>query len=66
MVGLWVAAGVTASHVAPHWSAFSYSYPQVGVDALSWAAAMLEVAAALVLAGVGVRELRVPTAAPAG
>ena len=47
-----------ASHLAPHWSAFSDSYPQIGADAMSWVVVLLEIAAALLLGAVGVRELR--------
>ena len=31
------AAGVAASHLAPHWSAFSDPYPDLGLDSLAWA-----------------------------
>ena len=64
VVGLWTAVGVAASHIAPHWSALSDSYPELSVDALSWAVMLAEIAAALVLGMLGVRELR-RTAAPA-
>lgn len=57
-VGLWIAAGISASHLAPHWSAFSDPYTQISVDGWSWAAALLELAAALAFALVGARELR--------
>jgi hypothetical protein len=56
-VGFWVAFGVIASHVLPHWSAFSDSYPQIGVDGWSWAAAMIEVAVAFVFGLLGMRAL---------
>ena len=36
VVGTWSALGVIASHVAPHWSAFSDSYFEIHADALSW------------------------------
>jgi hypothetical protein len=58
VVGLWIAAGVSASHLAPHWSAFSDPYADIGVDAWSWAAALAEVGAALAFALIGIRELR--------
>src|SRR4051812_13325356 len=48
-IGLGSAFGVAASHIAPHWSAFSDPYPDLGVDALSWAVMLGEVATALVL-----------------
>ncbi len=57
-VGAWIALAVTSSHFAPHWSAFSDPYAGLGLGAVSWAAALLEVAAALVVAAVGVRALR--------
>jgi hypothetical protein len=57
VVGLWSAAGVAASHIAPHWSAFSDSYPQIHADALSWIVMLAEVAAAAALGLVGLREL---------
>jgi hypothetical protein len=58
VVGLSAAAGIAASHVAPHWSAFSDSYPEIGADAISWVAVVLEIGGALILAAVGTRELR--------
>ena len=58
VVGLWAAAGVSASHLAPHWSAFSDSYPEIGVDPLSWAAVLAEIGAALALGLLGLREVR--------
>jgi hypothetical protein len=65
VVGLSAAAGIAASHIAPHWSAFSDSYPEIGADAISWVAVVLEIAGGLLLAGVGLRELRrASTAAP--
>jgi|SRR5919201_5814466 hypothetical protein len=58
VVGLWSAAGVAASHIAPHWSAFSDSYPEIHADALSWVVMLAEVVAAAALGLVGLRELR--------
>jgi hypothetical protein len=58
VVGLWSAVGVVASHIAPHWSAFSDSYPEIHADALSWVVMLAEVAAAAALGLVGLRELR--------
>jgi hypothetical protein len=57
VVGLWSALGVIASHIAPHWSAFSDSYPEIGADALSWIVMLAEVAAAAALGLAGLREL---------
>lgn len=58
VLGLSAAAGIAASHLAPHWSAFSDSYPQIHADAISWAVVLLEITGALLLAAVAVRELR--------
>ena len=56
-VGLSGAVGVAASHLAPHWSTLSDPYPDLSVDALSWAVMLAEIAAALVLAIVALRQL---------
>ena len=58
VLGLSAAAGIAASHLAPHWSAFSDSYPEIHADATSWVVVLLEIAGALLLAAVAVRELR--------
>lgn len=58
VVGTWSALGVLASHVAPHWSAFSDSYFEIHADALSWIVMLAEVAAAAWLGAVGFRTLR--------
>jgi hypothetical protein len=58
VVGLWTAVAVAASHLAPHWSAFSDPYPDLSLDALSWVVMLAEIAAALALGVIGVRELR--------
>ena len=60
MVKTWSALGVIASHVAPHWSAFSDSYFEIHADALSWIVMLAEVVAAAYLGFVGFRELRRP------
>ena len=57
-VGLYTSAGVAASHLAPHWSAFSDPYPDLHVDALSWAVMLAEIVAGVVLGLLGWRELR--------
>ena len=57
-VGVYLAVGVTAAHFAPHWSAFSDPYADLGLGFLSWAAAIAEVVAAAVLAAVGFAVLR--------
>jgi hypothetical protein len=60
VVGTWSALGVVASHMAPHWSAFSDSYFEIHADALSWAVMLFEVAAAAYLGLVGFTELGRP------
>ena len=57
VVGLSGAAGIAASHLAPHWSTLSDPYPDLSVDALSWAVMLLEIGAALVLAIAALRRL---------
>lgn len=57
-VGLAGAVGIASSHIAPHWSALSDSYPQIGADALSWVVMLIEVATALWLGLTGLRALR--------
>lgn len=57
-VGVYLAVGVTAAHFAPHWSAFSDPYADLGLGFLSWAAAIAEVATAAMLAAVGFAALR--------
>ena len=58
VIGLSDAAGVAASHLAPHWSAFSNPYPAIHPDALAWAAMLFEIGAALALAVAGALALR--------
>jgi len=55
-VGVSGALGIGAAHLAPHWSALSNPYPEIGADALSWAVMLAEIAAACALAAVGMRE----------
>jgi hypothetical protein len=61
-VGLGTVLAVSASHLAPHWSAASDPYPGQGLDAWSWAAMLSEVAAALAFGVLGL--LRSGRAAP--
>lgn len=58
VVGFSGAIGIAAAHIAPHWSALSDSYPQIGADALSWIVMLVEMGAALVLGVVGARGVR--------
>jgi hypothetical protein len=57
-VGLATAVSVSASHLAPHWSAFSDPYPDLSLGAYSWAVMLAEVVAALVFGLLGVAALR--------
>jgi hypothetical protein len=58
VVGFSGAAGILASHVAPHWSALSDSYPEINADAISWVVMLIEFGAALALGLAALRELR--------
>ena len=57
-VGAWVACGVTVSHFAPGWSAFSDPYADAGLPLVSWLAAGFEAAAGAALAVTAARQLR--------
>ena len=57
-VGLWSALAIAASHLAPHWSAFSDPYSELTVDALSWIAVFAEIGSALALGLVGLGFIR--------
>jgi hypothetical protein len=65
VVGFWTVIAVSASHLAPHWSAFSDPYPDKSLGFWSWAAMLGEVGAALVFGLVGLRRLLGAPAAPA-
>ena len=56
-VGVSGALGVAAAHIAPHWSALSDPYPDLGLDLLSWAVMLAEIAAGVVLTVAGAREV---------
>jgi hypothetical protein len=62
-VGVAGALGVSAAHLAPHWSALSDPYSGLGLDALSWVVMLGEIAAAVVLAVAGAREVARPATA---
>lgn len=49
---------VAASHLLPQWSALSDAFPGSGVDALSWAAVLSEIAGALAFGAAGAYVLR--------
>jgi hypothetical protein len=54
-LGVAVAAGFLAVHLAPHWSAFSDSYSDWEPDALSWALVVLPLLAAVNLVAQALR-----------
>jgi hypothetical protein len=56
--GFSQALGVSAVHLLPGWGAFSDSLPDGGADALSWAAVLLEIGAALAFGLAGAYALR--------
>jgi hypothetical protein len=58
VVGLWTAVAVSASHLAPHWSAFSDPYPNLSLDAYSWTVMLSEIAAGLIFGLIGLSEMR--------
>jgi hypothetical protein len=66
VVGLWTVVAVSASHLAPHWSAFSDPYPDKSLGFWSWAAMLSEVLAALAFGLVGLWRLLAAPAARAG
>jgi hypothetical protein len=57
-VGFATAAGVTASHLLPRWSALSDSLPDGHLGAVTWVAVFAEIIGALVLAVAGLAALR--------
>ena len=61
LIGPWTLIAVAASHLAPHWSAFSDPYFDHDLDALSWALMLSVIATAAVLAAVGISSTRRPT-----
>ncbi len=56
--GFSLGLGVAVVHLLPRWSALSDSLPDGGVDALSWAAVLIEIAGALAFGAAGVYALR--------
>ena len=58
--GFATAAGVSASHLLPTWSALSDSLPDGNVDGWTWVAVLAEIVGALVLGAAGLRVLRHP------
>jgi hypothetical protein len=64
--GATTAIGFVLVHGLPHWSAFSASYGEEGVDALSWLLAAVPFVAGIALSVCGVREMRADTRSIAG
>jgi hypothetical protein len=58
VVGFTAAVGVSASHLLPHWSSLSDSLPDGNVDALSWAAVLIEIVGAIAFGVAGLYALR--------
>jgi hypothetical protein len=58
VTGFWTAIAVSLSHLAPHWSAFSDPYPDLGLGAWSWIVMLSEVAMGVVLGIAGARALQ--------
>lgn len=66
LVGFGTAIGFVAVHLVPDWGPLSDGYPGLGVDATSWAIAILPIPVALWLAATGLRALRDREAIRAG
>lgn len=60
--GIAIAAGVSASHLLPAWSAFSDSLIDGGVDAFTWGAVLGEILGAIVMAATGISLTRTESA----
>jgi hypothetical protein len=58
VTGFATSAGVTASHLLPHWGPLSNPLAGSGVGAATWMAVLAEVAGAIVLGGAGLAVLR--------
>jgi hypothetical protein len=58
LVGFATAAGFLAVHVLPDWGPFSQPYPDIDVDAASWAAMLVPAAAAAAAGAIGLSRLR--------
>ena len=56
--GFGITVGVSATHLLPHWSAFSDSLPDGSVDGITWAAVLVELAGAAWLGLAGISVLR--------
>jgi hypothetical protein len=51
--GFIEAAGVSATHLLPRWSALSDSFPTGHVDGWSWFAVLFEISSALIFGVIG-------------
>jgi hypothetical protein len=58
VLGFATAIGFIAVHVLPDWGPLSDGYPDLPVDAASWAIAIIPIFAGLGLGMAGLRELR--------
>ena len=56
-VGFSAAAGVSAVHLLPEWSAFSDPYPDLSLGAYAWSVALLEIVTGVALGLAGARAL---------
>lgn len=63
-VGFATALGFIAVHVVPDWGPLSQGYPDLGVDVLSWVAAIVPLVAGVALGVTGLAAMRTRTAAP--
>jgi hypothetical protein len=58
LIGFSMAIGVSAVHLAPHWSAFSDSLPDEGLGVFTWVAVLAEIVGAAVFGAAGLKALR--------
>jgi hypothetical protein len=61
-VGFGTAIGFVAVHLIPRWGAFSDPYPDLPVDALSWASVGVSIAVGLAVGLAGLRAIRLTQA----
>jgi hypothetical protein len=66
LVGFGTALGFLAVHVVPDWGPLSQGYPDLPVDALSWAAATVPIFVAAWLGFAGLRAMRTRAAVGSG
>ena len=58
VIGFSMAIGVSAVHLAPHWSAFSDSLPDEGLGVFTWVAVLAEIIGAALFGAAGLNALR--------